>query len=170
MGTTRMTTLHTKPNLRRHLNRRQKGFSLIELLIVIAIILVIAAIAVPNYNKYQMAGRETAVITELNVIYGAQTLYYSTFGKYAANLGELGPPTGGAEGPQGANLLPKTLAEGAHNGYRYTLTGNTAGFSVTALPEVYGSSGRRTFYMDQTKTIHKNDSAEPANANSPELK
>ena len=79
-----MTTLHTEPNLRRRLNRRQKGFSLIELLIVIAIILVIAAIAVPNYNKYQMAGRETAVITELSVIYGAQTLYYSNFGKYAA--------------------------------------------------------------------------------------
>src|SRR5450432_1505432 len=120
-----MTKLHTQPNLSRRRARRQRGFSLIELLIVIAIILVIAAIAVPNYNKYQMAGRETAVITELSVIYGAQTLYYSNFGKYAANLGELGPPTGGAEGPQGANLIPKTLAEGAHNGYRYTLTGNT---------------------------------------------
>ena len=165
-----MTTLQVQPNLRRRLGRREKGFSLIELLIVIAIILVIAAIAVPNYNKYQMAGRETAVITELSVIYGAQTLYYSNFGKYASNLTELGPPTGGAEGPQGANLIPKTLAEGAHNGYRYTMAGNTGGFSVTAVPEVYGSTGRRTFYMDQTKTIHQNYSAEPANANSPEMK
>ena len=166
-----MTTPQTQPLLTsRRRARRQRGFSLIELLIVIAIILVIAAIAVPNYNKYQMAGRETAVITELSVIYGAQTLYYSNFGKYAANLGELGPPTGGAEGPQGANLLPKTLAEGSHNGYRYTMTGNSGGFAVTAVPEVYGSTGRRTFYMDQTKTVHQNYSAEPANANSPEMK
>ena len=165
-----MTKLHTQPNLSGRLARRQRGFSLIELLIVIAIILVIAAIAVPNYNKYQMAGRETAVITELSVIYGAQTLYYSNFGKYAANLTQLGPPVGGAEGPEGANLIPKTLADGSHNGYRYTLTGNGGGFAVTAVPEVYGSTGRRTFYMDQTKTIHQNYSAEPANANSPEMK
>ena len=164
-----MTTLHTPQNFR-HLGRRQRGFSLIELLIVIAIILVIAAIAVPNYNKYQMMGRETAVITELSVIYGAQTLYYSNFGKYASNLTELGPPTGGAEGPQGANLIPKTLAEGSHNGYRFTMAGSGGGFSVSAVPEQYGATGRRTFYMDQTKTVHQNYSAEPANANSPEMK
>jgi type IV pilus assembly protein PilA len=166
-----MTKLQTQLNLnRRRRTRRQKGFSLIELLIVIAIILVIMAIAVPNYNKYQMAGRETAVIKELEVIYGAQTLYYSSYGKYAANLSDLGPPTGGAEGPQGANMIPKTLADGAHNGYRYTMAGSGATFSVTAVPETFGSSGRRSFFMDQTKTIHFSATAEPANLNSPEMK
>jgi type IV pilus assembly protein PilA len=165
-----MTNFKTQSNLSRRRTRRHKGFSLIELLIVIAIILVIMAIAVPNYNKYQMAGRETAVIKELDVIYGAQTLYYSSYGKYATNLSDLGPPTGGAEGPQGANMIPKTLADGTHNGYRYTMAGTGSTFSVTAVPETFGSSGRRSFFMDQTKTIHENRTAEPANASSPEMK
>lgn len=154
----------------RQRSNRRRGFSLIELLIVIAIILVIVTIAVPQYNKYQMAARETAVLDELGTIYGAQISYYSTFGKYASNLSDLGPPTGGTEGPQGAGLISKTLADGSHNGYKFTLAGNGSAFTVTAVPETFGSSGRRTFFMDQTKIIRQNWSAEPATANSPELK
>jgi prepilin-type N-terminal cleavage/methylation domain-containing protein len=165
-----MTTPLVLPKRERRSLRRQRGFSLIELLIVIAIILVIVTIAVPNYQKYQMAARETSVINELGTIYGAEVNYYSTFGKYAANLSELGPPTGGAEGPQGAGLISKTLAEGSHSGYKYTLTGNGTSFAVSAVPDVFGSSGRRTFFMDQTKVIRQNWTAEPATTNSPELK
>jgi type IV pilus assembly protein PilA len=157
----------------RHGQRRRpgsRGFSLIELLIVIAIILVILAVAVPNYNKYQMRARELGVIQEMQTIYGAQISYYSQFGKYAANLTELGPPASGADGPQGANLIPRVLAEGSHNGYRFTVAGTAGGWSVTAVPEQFGVSGGRTFYMDQGKTIHQNFTAEPANANSPELR
>jgi type IV pilus assembly protein PilA len=148
----------------------RRGFSLIELLIVIAIILVILAVAVPNYNKYQMRARELGVIQELQTIYGAQISYYSQFGKYAASLTELGPPASGADGPQGANLVPRVLAEGSHNGFRFTVTGSAAGFTATAVPEQFGTSGGRTFYMDQSKTIHQNFTAEPATANSPELR
>jgi len=165
-----MTNLQSQSDLRRRLAKRSKGFSLIELLIVIAIIMVIGTIATTSYQKAQMSTRETAVTKELESIYGAQTLYYTSYGKYASTLAELGPPANGADGPQGANLLPKSLVEGSKNGYRYTMTGNGNIFAVTAVPEAYGSSGRRTFYMDHTKTIHQNWSAEPANANSPELK
>ena len=164
-----MTTLQTQPDLRKRSTRRRTGFSLIELLIVIAIIMVIGTIASTSYSKAQMSTRETAVVQELGTIYAAQTQYYGTFGKYASNLSELGPPSGGAEGPQGAGLIPKTLAEGVKNGYRFTLTGSGATFSVTAVPEAFGSTGRRTFYMDHNKTVHQNWSAEPATANSPEL-
>jgi type IV pilus assembly protein PilA len=161
--------MRTFPSQNRR-NRSRRGFSLIELLIVIAIILVILAIAVPNYNKYQMRARELGVIQELQTVYGAQISYYSQFGKYAASLAELGPPASGADGPQGANLIPRVLAEGSHNGYRYTVTGSAGGFTATAVPEQFGVSGSRTFYMDQGKTIHQNFTAEPANANSPELR
>jgi len=174
----RMTKLQVLSNLessrqrraRRGAAKRQRGFSLIELLIVIAIIVVIISIAAPKYSQYQMQARETAVMQELGTLYSAQTTYYSMFGKYAANLSDLGPPTGGAEGPQGANLIGKTLADGVHNSYRFTMAGNGSAFSVTAVPETYGSSGRRSFYMDQTKTIHQNWTAEPANVNSPEMR
>ena len=149
---------------------QQVGFSLIELLIVIAIIMVIGTIASSSYQKAQMASRETAVTQELSAIYAAQAQYYSTFGKYAATLAQLGPPTGGAEGPEGAGLLPKALADGTKNGYKYTLAGAGATFSMTAIPEAFGSTGRRTFYMDQTRAIHQNWTAEPATAASPELK
>ena len=172
MEEARMTTFHSHPTHRRRSRRAllQSGFSLIELLIVIAIIMVIGTIASTSYAKAQMSTRETAVVQELGTIFAAQTQYYGTFGKYATNLSELGPPTGGAEGPQGAGLVPKALAEGSKNGYKYTMSGNGSVFAVTAVPEAFGSSGRRTFYMDQNKTVHQNWSAEPANANSPEMK
>lgn len=156
-------------NHRRRRSRRS-GFSLIELLIVIAIILIIAAIAVPKFNQIKMNANEMAVIKELETVYNAQTQYYSQFNKYASNLVELGPPTGGAAGPSGADLIPKTLALGEHNGYRYTVAGNPGGFVATAVPVVFGSTGRRTFFMDQSKIVRQNWTQEPANAQSEELK
>src|SRR6266849_1840528 len=98
-------------------DRRRRGFSLIELLIVIAIILVIAAIAVPKMNRQLMAAHEMAAIRQITTIHQAETQYYSQFGKYAATLAELGPPTSGAAGPAGADLIPKVLADGKNSGY-----------------------------------------------------
>jgi type IV pilus assembly protein PilA len=159
----------TRPVSRRQL-LRSRGFSLIELLIVIAIILIIAMIAVPKYNQQRMLANEMAVLRELETFYNAQTQYYSQFGKYASTLTELGPPTSGAAGPSGADLIPKTLAEGAHNGYKYAMTGAQATFAVSAQPESFGNTGRRTFYMDQTKVVRQNWTAEPATAQSPEAR
>lgn len=158
---------------RRQMTRRRalrRGFSLIELLIVIAIILIIAAIAVPKFNQQRMLANEMAVLRELDAFYSAQTQYYSQFGKYAAVLTELGPPTSGTSGPNGADLIPKLLAEGSHNGYKYTLTGAAGTFTITAIPESFGSTGRRTFFLDQTKSVKQNWSQEPATAQSPELR
>ena len=72
-------------------NRRRRGFSLIELLIVISIILIIAAIAVPKMNNQLMASHEMAAIRQVTTIHQAETQYYSQFGKYAETLVELGP-------------------------------------------------------------------------------
>lgn len=150
-------------------NRRRRGFTLIELMIVIAIILIIAAIAVPKMNNQMMAAHEMAAIRQITTIHQAETQYYSQFGKYAA-LAELGPPASGAAGPSAADLIPKILADGKNSGYVFAVQNTATGYAVTAVPETFNSTGRRTFYSDQTLQIRNNWTQEPANANSPEIR
>lgn len=150
--------------------RRSRGFSLIELLIVIAIILVIAAIAAPKLNSARMNAQEMAAIRQINTVHQVQTQYMSQFGKFAENLTQLGPPSGGAAGPAAADLIPGDLALGKKTGYVFTVVGTKEGYTVTAVPEVFNTTGRRTFYSDQSLVIRQNWGSEPANANSPEFK
>jgi type IV pilus assembly protein PilA len=152
--------------------RRQgaRGFSLIELLIVIAIILVILAVAVPKLGSAKMNANEMVVIREIQTVHQAQTQYMSQFGRFATTFNELGPPTSGGPGPQAADLIPNSLAGGEKDGYIFTLTATPQGYSLNVNPKVYNSTGRRTFFSDQTMTIHQNWTAEPANVSSQELK
>lgn len=141
-----------------------------ELLIVIAIILIILAIAVPKMNKQIMAAHEMAAIRQIGTIHQAETQYYSQFGQYAQTLSQLGPPPSGAAGPAAADIIPKVLADGKASGYIFTVAGSPTGYAVTAVPESFGSSGSRTFYSDQTLVIRNNLTQEPATATSPEIK
>jgi prepilin-type N-terminal cleavage/methylation domain-containing protein len=149
---------------------RRKGFSLIELLIVIAIILIITAIAAPQVTKFLMSGRETAAIGNIRTIHQAETQYYSQFGRYAASLLELGPPASGTAAATAADIIPKGLADGKNGGYNFAVVATQTGYAITALPEAFNTTGRRTFYSDQSLVIHNNWSAEPATAASPEIK
>jgi type IV pilus assembly protein PilA len=152
-------------------NRRkaQAGFTLIELLIVMAIILVIAAIAVPQMGKQIMSAHETATISEINSIQQAEIQYLSQYGQYATSLTQLGPPASGVEGPAAAGILPKNLTEGHASGYIFTVTGTPTGYAISAVPEQFGSSGSRTFYADQSNVTRNNYSQEPASVNSPAI-
>ncbi len=150
--------------------RRNRGFSLIELLIVISIILIILAIAVPKLGNAKMNASEMAVIREIQTVHQAQTQYMSQFGRFATTLNELGPPTSGAAGPQAADLIPSSLASGEKDGYTFTLTATPQGYTLNVNPKVFNSTGRRTFYSDQSMAIHQNWTQEPANATSAELK
>ncbi len=150
--------------------RNRRGFSLIELMIVIAIILIIATIALPKLNRAKMYAHETACIKTLQTIHTAQTQYQSQFGRYATTLAELGPPANGQAGPAAADLIPTDLALGEKSGYKFTMTGNQGGYVVIAIPVAYNSTGSRTFYTDQTMTVHQNYGQEPATEKSPELK
>jgi prepilin-type N-terminal cleavage/methylation domain-containing protein len=152
------------------MRKNRRGFSLIELLIVIAIILIIAAIAVPKMNRQIMAAHEMAAIQMVKTIHSGETQYYSQFGKYAQNLGELGPPASGAAGPAAADIIPKNLADGKASGFIFTVVGSPTGYSVTAVPEAFGSSGSRTFFSDQTLVIRNNYTAEPATVASTEIR
>jgi type IV pilus assembly protein PilA len=152
------------------IRRRSRGFSLIELLIVIAIILIILTIAVPKLGVARMNASEMAVIREVQTINTSQSQYLSQFGKYATTLAELGPPTSGGPGPAAADLLPSSLASGEKDGYVFVMAATPQGYTVNANPKVYNSTGRRTFFCDQSMIIHQNWTAEPANASSPELK
>jgi type IV pilus assembly protein PilA len=153
-------------------NRRRQahaGFTLIELLIVMAIILVIAAIAVPQMGKQIMAAHETATISEIATIQQAEVQYLSQFGQYATSLTQLGPPASGADGPAAAGIIPKNLADGHASGYVFTLTGTPTGYAINANPEQFGNSGSRTFYADQSMVTRNNYTQEPATVNSPAI-
>ena len=149
--------------------KRRRGFSLIELLIVIAIILIIITIAVPRYNRVQMYMRETAAIKAIQTIHQMETQYQSQYGRYAVSLAELGPPASGAPSPAAADLIGNDLAQGIKQGYKFTVNGIAGGYQINANPEVYNSSGSRSFYSDQTMVIHENYGPEPATVASKEL-
>jgi len=151
-------------------NSRRRGFSLIELLIVIAIILIIAAIAVPKLDKARMHTQEMAAIRQIGTIHQAQTQYYSQFGRYAKTLQELGPPAGGQSGPSAADLIPGDLSRGEKTGYQFLIQANEGGYTVNANPVTFNSTGRRCFFSDQTLVVRENWGQEPADANSPEIK
>jgi type IV pilus assembly protein PilA len=151
---------------------RQKGFSLIELLIVIAIILIILSIALPQMGKARMHAQEMAALKTVNTVNTTQVQYYSQFGKYATALTQLGPPAGAGvqEGPDAAGLIPSSLAAGTSSGYLFTLTSTPTGYALTAVPKTFGSTGRRTFYSDQSGVTRENWGQDPPSATSPEVK
>jgi prepilin-type N-terminal cleavage/methylation domain-containing protein len=146
--------------------RKQKGFSLIELLIVVAIILIIAAIAIPNLLRSRIAANEASAVRSLRAVDTAQVTYASTFPAigYATALATLGPGSNAGnttETSSNAVLLDNVLAcptatssgmSCNKSGYTIALTGGTAingvvySYSVTADPMTSNQTGVRHFY------------------------
>ncbi len=152
------------------MQRKRRGFSLMELLIVIAIILIIAAIALPKLDKARMYSLEMAAIRMIGTVHTMQTQYYSQYGRFAVNMAELGPPASGQAGPTAADLIPGDLASGTKSGFNFVLVGGPNGYTLTVTPQVYNSTGRRSFFSDQTMVIRESWGSEPATAASKEIK
>jgi len=144
--------------------KKQKGFSLIELLIVVAIILIIAAIAIPNLIKSKMAANEAAAVGALRTLTTAEIAYSTACPNlgFTAALADLGSA---ATCPGGNNQIDSTLQTSKKSGYSFALTaaasgGSTTNVLFTATADPQGpSSGTRHFFVDQTGVIRYNQTA-----------
>jgi type IV pilus assembly protein PilA len=150
--------------------KNRRGFSLIELLIVISIILIIIMIAVPKMNKAQMFAKETAALGAIRALHSAQVQYQAQYGRFATTLTELGPPASGASSASAADLIGTDLAAGEKQGYKFTMTGSPAGYVINASPVAFNATGTKSYYSDHTMTIRENSGPEPATAQSKEVK
>jgi type IV pilus assembly protein PilA len=103
--------------------RKQKGFSLIELLIVVAIILIIAAIAIPNLMRSKMAANEAASVASVRTLNTAQATYSSAYQDvgYADTIAKLGPPASGNPTSDNAGLIDSVLATGKKSNYNFSV-------------------------------------------------
>ncbi len=149
--------------------RNRRGFTLIELIIVCAIIAILGGIAVAEMNQQLMMAHETAATQEIKTIHTAEAQYYAQFGKYASDLVALGPRGARPIGAEAAGLIPENLASGKKSGFVFEVGPTAEGYAVIAVPEKFGKSGRRSFYSDQTLVIRTSWTAEAANANSPPI-
>jgi len=141
---------------------KANGFTLMELLIVISIMLILMLIAIPNFNKMKAQANELSAQNSLQAIYKAQIQYQTTFPSngFSCSLQALGgDPKQGNPTPTSAQLLQGDLPAGIKSGYTFNIvncskvtvnnTDQITSFEVTAVPQAVGKTGNRGFCIDQ---------------------
>ena len=149
--------------------KKQKGFSLIELLIVVAIILIIAAIAIPNLLRSRMAANEASAVGSIRTMNTASISYNSTYGNgFPSLLSQIGTTGTVAVSCDNAELIDSVLTGGTKSGYTFKVlagnglgskptgcsnAGSTDGYGVVATPVTVGTTGQRSFCSDASGVI-----------------
>ena len=140
---------------------KPEGFSLIELLIVVAVIGIIAALAVPNLVQSKKAANEASAIASVRNLVTAEITYASTLG--GGNFGSLAELS--AE-----NFADEVVGSGQKDGYEFSVAANQSiGFSVIATPTVPGTTGERSFFSDETGVIRYTTDGTVPDSTSPPL-
>ena len=152
------------------MNKRQKGFSLIELLIVVAIILIIAAIAIPNLLRSRMAANEASAVGSIRTMNTAAISYNSTYQNgFPSLITQIGTTGTAAVSCDNAELIDSVLTSKVKSGYNFdilagavpvgavvagcTAKGNSDGYGAIASPVTIGTTGQRSFCTDATGVI-----------------
>ena len=152
--------------------KNQKGFSLIELLIVVAILLIISAIAIPSYLRSRMQANEASAVGSVRMINTAAMTYSSTYVDvgFPANMADMGGANPCSATSTSACILEEMLSQGTKSGYSFVWTGDGASpsiaYALTATPLIVGGSGQRMFCTDQTGVIRNELSGAGCNASS----
>jgi type IV pilus assembly protein PilA len=143
--------------------KKQKGFSLIELLIVVAIILIIAAIAIPNLLRSRIAANEASAVGSMRTLNTAEITYNVTYPNvgFACSLSSLAPASGGASPTSSAaGLIDTNLASGTKSGYTFSVANCTgtpvSNYQYAAAPVTPGTTGQRYFCSDGSGVIQFN--------------
>ena len=156
--------------------KKQKGFSLIELLIVVAIILIIAAIAIPNLLRARMQANEASAVSSLHALNTAEISYATLFPTvgFAPSLLALGDGgTAPCAGTSDASCyIDSSLASGTKSGYSFSYTPDLTTtpalhYSVTADPLTRGVSGQRGFYSSEKNVTRANPTGPASSSDSP---
>ena len=158
------------------MKKSSKGFSLIELLIVVAIILIIAAIAIPNLLRSRIAANQASAVGSLRTLNTAEITYSSTYNVgFTQTLTYLAPPAAASANPTStaAGLIDSVLAVGSKSGYSFTYspgasdsTGRINTYAFTAVP-ITSSTGTNYYYTDQSGVIRQNSTTTAASTDSP---
>jgi len=153
-------------------NSKEKGFSLIELLIVVAIILIIAAIAIPNLLRSKMAANEASAVASLRTYNTSIVAYETTYATApTTDLSELGPST--TPSSTAADLVDNLLGIAApiKSGYAFTYkagaaaaNGSVSTYTIIANPTTQNVTGQRTFFTDQSGVIRQRTDGTTAGA------
>jgi type IV pilus assembly protein PilA len=149
---------------------RERGFSLIELLIVVAIILIIAAIAIPNLLRSRMSANEAAAVSAVRTLNSAEITFSMAYPQhgFTCGLARLGPPPSGQSvGFNFADLVDNNLAAGVKSGYSFAVTGcgtlPHTNYRSDATPVSIGKTGQRGFCSNETGVISFSTTGTAAN-------